>query len=219
MKITINKLSFQKMFWIFLIASIFGALYEEILYIVKSFINLGIFDWEPRRGVFWGPISPVYGVGAVVMCLVLTNKNDTLSQTFIKASILGGAVEYIISFLQETFLKTTSWDYSGYFLDINGRTTIPFMLFWGVLGVCFVKFIYPFLSGMVDGMQATINGKFTTFLVVLLSFDMTISWTALIRQTLRHNNISTIPIVDKFYDDHFDDDYIMKKFPNMVRSE
>ncbi|MGN1342858.1 MAG: hypothetical protein ACI4VL_06700, partial [Bacilli bacterium] len=135
------------------------------------------------------------------------------------ASLLGGGVEYIISFLQEFFLGTKSWNYSNYFLNINGRTTVPYMLFWGLLGILFVKFIYPFFSSKIDALTVSFGDKFTIVLIVLLSLDMIISWTALIRQTLRHYDVPSFSVVGKFYDKHFDDDYILKKFPNMVRSD
>ena len=51
--------------------------------------------------------------------------------------------------------------------------------------------------------------------MILLLIDVFISWTALGRQTLRRNGVRQISIVDKFYDEYFDDEYILKKFPNM----
>ncbi len=213
----VEKISLKKLFWIFLFASIIGAFYEEGLFVIRHLIRSGIFVWEPRRGVFWGPISPIYGIGAVVMCLLLVNKKDNLWMTFIKASLLGGVTEYIISFLQEFFLHTTSWNYSNKFLNINGRTTLPFMLVWGIFGLIFVKIIYPPLSSKIDSLEMFISDKLMFILILILSIDILISWTALIRQTLRHYHIRTITVVDRFYDKHFDDDYMKRKFPNMVK--
>lgn len=218
MKAEVWGLSFKNIFWVFLIGSIFGAFYEETLFIIRNLIHYGVFVWQPRRGVFWGPISPVYGFGATIMCLVLVRDNDSTFKTFIKASLLGGFVEYIISFLQEAFLHTTSWDYSDRFLNINGRTTIPYMLFWGLLGVCFVKFCYPYLSSWLSSLTNKLSDKVTIILIILLSLDMLISWTALIRQTFRYYDVPAYSIVGKIYDKYFDDEYLLKKFPNMVRS-
>lgn len=219
MKLVVNNISLKKIFWIFLIASIIGAFYEETLLIIKGIINYSTIMWEPRRGVFWGPISPIYGMGAVLMCIVLVNEKDSLVKTFFKASILGGLTEYVISFLQEFFLGTTSWNYTGKFLNIGGRTTVPFMLFWGVLGICFVKIIYPALSRVIDIISNKFGTNITVIIFIILSIDIFISWSALIRQTLRHNSIEPITIVGKVYDKYFDDDYILEKFPNMVRNK
>lgn len=208
-------LSKKKLFWIFIIGSIFGAYYEEILHIVRYFLNHHAFDWSPRRGAFWGPISPIYGMGAFLMAVVLVNDKDKWYKTFLKASLLGGILEYVINFLQEFFLGTTSWNYSTYFLNINGRTTIPYMLFWGLLGVIFVKIIYPVTSHIIESIPKNIGEKVTKIVMILLLIDVFISWTALGRQTLRRNGVRQITIVDKFYDEYFDDEYILKKFPNM----
>ena len=50
-----------------LLASIFGALYEQILNLVKVYFATGDIVWSLRRGVIYGPFSPIYGVGAVLI--------------------------------------------------------------------------------------------------------------------------------------------------------
>ena len=63
-------------FWIFVIGCIFGTYYEQILTLVKSLIHTGEFVWEFRRGVLYGPFSPIYGAGAVLMILLLGRKKN-----------------------------------------------------------------------------------------------------------------------------------------------
>ena len=89
--------------------------------------------WQLRRGVIYGPISPIYGMGAVLMIAILGRKKRPDYQTIFYGALLGGGFEYLISFLQETFLGTVSWDYTNEFLNINGRTTIPYAFVWGLL--------------------------------------------------------------------------------------
>ena len=83
--------------------------------------------------MIYGPISPVYGAGAVLFTVLLLSKPKSNFKTFLEGALIGGIFEYGISFLQETFLHTISWDYSDAFLNINGRTTIPYMIVWGLL--------------------------------------------------------------------------------------
>lgn len=211
----VNKLSFKQIFWIFLVGSVIGAYYEELLFIVRNYLRTRTFAWQPRRGVFWGPISPVYGIGAIVLSMFLGNKKESIIKTFFKATILGGVVEYILSYLQEFFIGTSSWNYSAKFLNINGRTTVIYMLFWGLIGVLFVKLIYPGLLKFVDYSSKILKGKLTTILFVILAFDITISWSALIRQRFRRENLPPITVVGKLYDEYFNDEYIKSKFPNM----
>ncbi len=214
-----DKLNFSVVFWIFIVTSIFGAYYEEILHITKYYIINHVIDFSPRRGVFFGPLSPVYGVGAALLTIILVGKDDKWQVTFLKSAFLGGITEYIISFLQEVFLGTTSWNYSGKFLNIGGRTTIPYMIFWGFLGIVFLKIIYPIFRKVIDEIPRKHFKCITNVLYVLVAVDVLISWTALARQTLRHHDIEPITFVGEVYDKYFDDDYIKEKFPNMVRSE
>ena len=65
---------FYKVFWIFLFGCVFGAYYEEILNLVVHYHYHHEVVWQLRRGVIYGPISPIYGFGAVLMILALGRK-------------------------------------------------------------------------------------------------------------------------------------------------
>lgn len=212
-------LCFKKLFFVFLIGSIIGTIYEELLYGFQKLIETGAWEWTVRRGVIYGPFNVIYGFGAVVMIYLLLRKKYTNWQVFLYASILGGIVEYVVSFLQEFFTHTVSWDYHGYFLNLNGRTTIPFMVVWGLLGLLLVKWVYPFVSEIVERIPVKIGNTIYVILVGFMAFDMLISWSALIRQTLRHNHIPPFTPVGRFYDDFYDDEYLQKFFPNMVHED
>ena len=103
---------FPKLFWLFFLGSIFGAYYEQILNLFIHYHYHHEFVWQLRRGVIYGPISPVYGMGAVLFTILLLRKPKSNFKTFLHGALIGGFFEYIISFLQETFLGTISWDYS-----------------------------------------------------------------------------------------------------------
>lgn len=208
-------LSFDKLFWLFMFASCLGAYYEEILNLVKTYIQRKELVYVVRRGVFYGPLSPIYGIGAVLMVLILCRKKRTILETFTYASILGGSFEYLISFLQELVLKTTSWNYKGQFLNINGRTTIPIMFGWGLLGLILVYFVYPKFSKFLESLPYT-NAKIVTYIaVILMGLNIFISWGALIRQTLRRNDVKSLTPLGEYFDKHFPDEKIKQVFNNM----
>ena len=94
---------FYKIFWLFLFGCIFGAYYEEILNLVVHYHYHHEFVWQLRRGVIYGPISPIYGGGAVIMIALLGRKERPDWQTFLYGALIGGGFEYLVSFLQETF--------------------------------------------------------------------------------------------------------------------
>lgn len=212
-------LCFKKLFFVFLVGSVIGTIYEELLYGVQTWYATGSWEWTVRRGVIYGPFNVIYGFGAVVMVYLLLRKKYTNWQIFLYASLLGGIVEYVVSLLQEVFTHTTSWDYSNYFLNINGRTTVPFMVVWGILGLVLVKIAYPFVSEVVEKIPVKIGNIIYVVLVVFMAFDMLISWTAIIRQTLRHNHIAPFTPIGEFYDTYYNDEFLQQFFPNMVHED
>lgn len=215
-KVFAKGLSFYKLFIIFVVGCIIGTYYEQILTFIKCYLRDGSYVWEYRRGVIYGPFSPIYGAGAVLLVYVLAHKKREWYQTLVYGGVLGGAFEYSISFLQQTFIGTLSWDYSHQFLNINGRTTVPIMFFWGVCSVILVHIIYPWFSNLIEKIPYKIGMTVTKILLIFLVLDMLISWSALIRQTLRRNHIRPYTIVGEFFDKYYPDEYLKKYFPNMI---
>lgn len=208
-------LCFKKLFFVFLVGSVIGAVYEEILYMVQHYMATGQLEHALRRGVIYGPFNVIYGFGAVVLVYLLLRKPLKWWQIFGYAAVLGGVVEYLVSWLQETFTHTTSWDYSNLFLNINGRTTIPIMFVWGLLGLLLVKVVYPPISNLVERIPVKVGNRIFVVLVVLMALDMLVSWTAIVRQTLRHNNVPPFTPVGEFCDSYYNDDFLRHYFPNM----
>ncbi len=205
-------LCFKKLFFVFLVGSVIGTIYEDILIYLQSGV------WMRHRGVIYGPFNVIYGFGAALMCWFLLRKKYNNWQIFGWSALLGGIVEFMLSYLQETFTQTTSWDYSGMFLNIDGRTTIPLMLVWGLMGLVLVKVIYPFLSYWIEKIPSQPGEIIYRILLVFMILNCLVSWTAIIRQTLRHNNIAPITPVGELYDEYYNDEFLEKYFPNMVRT-
>lgn len=211
-------LCFDKLFFIFLVGCVVGTYYEQILNLVKYYLNDGTIFWESRRGVIYGPFNPLYGFGAVVMTICLMKKERPWYLTLFYGFMLGGIIEYGVSWFQEIFVGTTSWNYTGYFLNIGGRTTITFMFAWGIMGLLFVYVAYPFLSQLIERIPYLLGKWLTRFFVVFMCLDMIISWTALVRQTFRRMGREPITFVGEVYDKIYTDEFLEQYFPNMKPS-
>ena len=59
------KLDLYHLVWIFAVCSVLGLIGETV---VSYFVDG---RWESRAGFLWGPFSPIYGVGGVLMTLAL----------------------------------------------------------------------------------------------------------------------------------------------------
>ena len=209
----------KKAFLLFVVGCIIGNYYEQILNLITHYYNDGTIFWEYRRGVIYGPFSPIYGVGMLLFVWLLTLKPLDNLKTFIYGSIIGGVFEYLVSFFQQLFVGTTSWDYTGYFLNINGRTTIPFMMFWGLGALFAVKIFYPWFSNLIEKIPYKIGTIIYRILFIFLITDIIISFTALLRQNLRRHDIPPYTIVGQIYDKIYPDEVLHHYFPNMVESK
>ncbi len=212
-------MNFRKLFFIFLIGSVIGAIYEDVLIFVRTWMNTGTGVWMLHRGVIYGPFNVIYGFGAAVLCWLLARKDLKIWQIFIWSALAGGAVEFIVSYLQEVFTHTKSWDYSGQWLSLDGRTTVPIMAIWGLMGLILIKVIYPLVSRLIEAIPVRTGEILFTFLLIFMIFNMLISWSAIIRRMMRHNNIKPVTPVGEFLDQYYPDSYLEKYFPNMVWSE
>ncbi len=101
-----------------------------------------------NRGFLYGPLTPIYGTATTVMLLTLSHFKDNIPLLFIIGLVMCDIVEYLTSFLMEKLFHAHWWDYTGKFLNINGRIDFVHSLEWGALSVVFVRYIHPFFSGL-----------------------------------------------------------------------
>lgn len=87
------------------------------------------------------------------------------------------------------------------------------------MGLILVKVVYPFLSNLIERIPIRVGEIVFVVLLVFMTLDCLISWSALIRQNLRHQGIAPWTPVGEFYDRYFPDEYLHKYYPNMVRQD
>ena len=203
----IQKLT--KIFWIFLIGSILGYGIEMIVGLVQNghFVS--------RQGLLFGPFIQVYGVGLVAYYLVISNiKKKSYIKIFFITMLHGGIVEYLFSYLQETWFGTISWDYSNLLFNIHGRTSLLHCLYWGIGGVLFVRFILPLIRNLNEWCKNTNFRFITAFLVLFITFDIVMSGMAGSRQLERKNNIAANGYIDNFFDEYYPDEKLEQIYSN-----
>ena len=197
------------LFWVFIIGSIAGFIFE----VTVVFFQKGHF--ELRQGLIYGPFIPVYGIGAMCYYIVLSKtKIKNKIQIFLITMILGGITEYLCSLIQEKAFGTISWDYSYLPFNINGRTSLLHCIYWGIGGVLYITYIDPFLNKMIDKTNMKAFDLITIILSIFIVFDISISWMAADRQTERKNNIEPENRLDIFLDKNYPDEYMNRIFNN-----
>ena len=97
-------LGYQKLSVIFIIACIFGDVYEIILnFCFHFFGNNGEIFLERRSAVIYGPFSVIYGVGAVILAKFLAERGLKWWQIFIRGALICGIAEIVSDFLHRYF--------------------------------------------------------------------------------------------------------------------
>lgn len=120
-----------------------GYVYE----VVYSLIGTGHFI---NRGTMYGPWLPIYGVGGVVILLLLRKFIDKPVAVFFLIMVVCGVLEYVGGWFLETYHHTKWWDYTGFFLNIQGRVCLESVLAFGIMGMMGIYFIAPSLAGLFD---------------------------------------------------------------------
>lgn len=205
-----SGLNFYKLFWIFFIGCFIGVVVETLFGLVTTQ------KLESRAGLVYGPFNPVYGFGAVVMTLCLYKLKEKRDiWIFISCMVIGAAFEYLCSFLQEVALGTVSWQYDHQMFDIQGRTSLMYAFFWGILGVLWMKALFPLLSNLIEKIPMKVGVVLTWVLLVFMVFNMAISLLALERQTQRRENIPADNPIAQVLDEHFPDSRLDEIYCNM----
>ena len=153
-----RQYSITTLIMIFFLLSFVGWLWEVALHVINEgkFVN---------RGVLAGPWLPVYGSGILLILIFLYKFRKSVVSQFFSAVILCGFVEYYTGlFLELTHDGTRWWDYSGYFLNINGRVCAEGLIVFGLGGVIAVYFLAP----LVDNFLRKLNGVFLRVLCAIL---------------------------------------------------
>lgn len=211
-RITLEKIDMATVFWLFMLGSFMGYLVEMAFCFVKN----GFF--ESRQGLLFGPFSPVYGIAVVLMTILFTPilKKNKLT-IFLVSSALGGLYEVICSYVQESVVGSISWYYPQYALGIfNGRTSLIYMLFWGVLGLAFVSYGYPLMIKLLNRVTASRVTRYTTILIVLLAINIGLSVVAVKRWTDRSNGLEPQNKFEQRLDQAFPDSIMKNVYPNMI---
>lgn len=199
---------YSKLFWVFLIGC-FGGVVIEMFWCILTRYPL-----ENRSGLIYGPFNPVYGFGAVLLTVALYKiKSKTL--VFICGTILGGAFEYLCSLFQEIAFHSVSWEYSETPANLNGRTNIAFSIMWGLLGLVWIKSVYPCLSRWIERIPQKAGKILTIVLTVFMCFNMLISAAAVTRQAQRLEGVPATNSITQFLDRHYTDERLKKVYPNM----
>lgn len=171
---------------------------------------------ESRAGLVYGPFNLLYGAGAVAMTLMLYRyRNRSASISLIGGMAVGSIIEYVLSWAQEALFGSTSWDYSGIPFNLNGRICLLYSFFWGMLGVMWIKSIYPRIAKLILKIPNKAGKILTWAFTIFLIFNAVMTFGAVWRWSERVHNQPSSSFVDDFFDKRFPDSRMERIFANM----
>ena len=207
-------LCFDKLFWVFLVSSVLGAGIEMVFCRVTGGV------WMSRSSLLYGPFSVVWGLGAVVLTVVLQQLEEKPDRyVFLSGCVLGGVYEYLCSVFTELVFGTVFWDYSHMPLNLGGRINLLYCIFWGLLAVLWLRVLYPPMDQTIEKLPPLV-GKITTWLLMgLMLCNCALTCAAMLRYTDRRSEAPKSGIVESFLDEQYPDDYMEQRWPNMKVTE
>ena len=198
---------------IFVVASFLGLVIEQ----VYSFVVRGA--TESRVGLVWGPFSPLYGFGAVFLTLIcwqLRRRGAGNAAVFCTAMAVGGVLEQVTGWGMETLLHASSWDYTGYPGALSKWVCVPYLFFWGVLGLVWARLLMPTMLYRI-GMPSTVRQvAFVALLALYLGTDIFMTVSCFGRMAARDAGIPAQTPFQAWVDEHYSDSFIAGRFQNLV---
>ena len=145
--------------------SFVGWIWEVLLHIVNDgrFVN---------RGVMHGPWLPIYGSGAVLILVMLFRYRRKPILEAALTILLCGTVEYFGSWYLEVTRGMKWWDYSGYFINLNGRICAEGLTVFMIGGLAAVYVLAPILDNKFKKIIRPLKIAICIVLTLIFAYDM-----------------------------------------------
>lgn len=141
-----------------------------------------------NRGFLFGPVCPIYGVGAVLVISLLQPFTFNIWLTFLLGILVASLLEYGTGYAMEKMFHTKWWDYSHHRFHIRGRVCLTNSLLFGVMTVAVLFVIHPALSARIEGLPLGLTRLLSVLFAITLTADTILSvWSILrLNQTMAY---------------------------------
>ena len=220
-----KRIEIRMIVWYFSIFSIIGLLTETIY----CYITTGVL--ENRQGLIWGPFCPIYGVGATIFIILLEKYEKHPIKLFIAGVVLGGIIEYILSYAMEAMYGNRFWDYSYTKFHINGRICVTYSIFWGILAIALIQWVRPFIDKWIYKIDNKIRRGIEIGVCIFLIIDAIATVWAIESYTTRayekytqergiqieekYEKKELMKKIEKMGEELFPDEMMIRTFPNL----
>jgi uncharacterized membrane protein len=209
------KITWYQVVMIFFIASVLGLFVEEIW----MFVTAGL--TQSRAGLVWGPFSPLYGLGALLLtyvCLPMRKRGSKWWVIFLVSMVVGGSLEQFAGWAMQTFMGAYSWDYilGGIPGAITQWVAIPILFLWGGVGVAWAYLIMPELLFRIGEATTRRQVVFVGLLGLYLALDIFMTLACFDRAAEREAGIPPSDAFGEWIDENYSNEFMATRFQNLV---
>ena len=142
-------------------------IYSFLGWIIETIYAILINGYFVKRGFLYGPICPIYGIGAAILIMSTKKLYGKRFKKFLIATIAFTVFEYFVSLILEMLFGLRWWDYTNDFLNIQGRVSLLYSIFWGLIGLFLLEKLHPFVEDLIQKMNVKISKNAQGFLVAI----------------------------------------------------
>ena len=197
---------------IFFVGSMAGLLIEEVWMLLTSGLT------ENRVGLVWGPFSPLYGAGAVlltILCFQLRRHGARAWQVFLVSAAVGGVLEQVTGWSMSTLFDAESWTYLHLPDHITQWVAWRFLLMWGLLGLAWARGVMPRLLYTIGMPTTRRQAVFVTLVAVYLVADVAMTLVCFDRKAERDAGVPPANAFEQWVDTNYSDEFIAGRFQNL----
>ena len=156
--------------WLFVLAAVFGWLWEGFLYLFKD-------DTYVNRGFLTGPWLPIYGTGAVMLEILFRRWRDRPVLIFVSSMLLCTALEYLSGWYLELTWGVKWWDYSDMPWNLHGRICVLSSVLFGLGGMLLVWVVSPLFYSLYR--RVPVRGRIGLGVLILCLFAADAAYSAM----------------------------------------
>lgn len=178
--------SLYEMFGIFCFWSVVGWVIEVVDMLIEA-------RQLQNRGFLHIPFCPIYGIGMLLMNIILKDMRDSYVGIFIGSMLICTFVELLVGTGLEKAFNARWWDYSHMRFNFRGLICLRNTLLFGFGGILVIHIVEPRLEDMLDSVVISVGLILMLGFAAVLFADTMLSLIRAIR--LRHGADSFDPIL------------------------
>ena len=161
-----------ELLWFFLVYAFLGWVAETVLAAAKRrrLINRGFLNL---------PLSPVYGLAAVLFSVFLPELRSAPFFLFLFGMVIATALELFTGVFLQKLTGERWWDYSNHRFQFEGYISLTYAIIWGISALLCIFVGNPILAALTDLIPRQIGDIILLASYILLAVDMTASFAAL----------------------------------------